>query len=281
MGSNLLVKSSKRNVITRNPIQNNNSSVSLFNPLKRDKADRPLLIYLPGMDGSGELLYTQIPDLAPHCNLRCLSIDSEDLSNWKQLTTATINCLQKELTKDNLKRVYLCGESFGGCLAMSVAINAPQLVAGTILINPASSFIQQPILSWGINLTRWMPSWIHSNSALGLLPFLAELSRIKQGDRRTLLNTMKVLSQEVVSWRLSMLRDFFVTASQCQQFQQPTLIIASGSDRLLPSVKEASRLVNFFPNSEIEILPQSGHACLLESEVKLAHILSKHQFLVT
>lgn len=266
-------------MITRNPIQNNNS-VSLFNPLKRDKADRPLLIYLPGMDGSGELLYTQIPDLAPHCNLRCLSIDSEDLSNWKQLTTATINCLQ-ELIQDNLTGVYLCGESFGGCLAMSVAINAPQLVAGTILINPASSFIQQPILSWGINLTRLMPSWIHSNSALGLLPFLAELSRIKKRDRRTLLNAMKVLSQEVVSWRLTMLRDFFVTASQCQQFQQPTLIIASGSDRLLPSVKEASRLVNFFPNSEIEILPQSGHACLLESEVNLAQILSKHQFLVS
>lgn len=258
----------------------NNSSVSLFNPLKSDKSDCPWLIYLPGMDGSGKLLHTQIPDLAPYCNLRCLSIDREDLSNWKQLATATINCLQAELTKDRLKRVYLCGESFGGCLAMSVAINAPQLVAGMVLINPASSFMQQPILSWGINLTRWMPSWIHSNSALGLLPFLAELSRIKKSDRRFLLNAMKMLSQEVVSWRLSMLRDFFVTASQCQQFQQPTLIIASGSDRLLPSVGEASRLVNLFPNSEIEILPKSGHACLLESEVNLAHILSKHQILV-
>lgn len=263
---------------TKNTISN--SPVSLFNPLKRDQEDRPLLIYLPGMDGSGELLHTQIPDLTPHCNLRCLSIDPEDLSNWKQLATATIDCLQKELTKDNLKRIYLCGESFGGCLAMSVAINAPQLVAGMILINPASSFMQQPILSWGINLTRWMPSWIHSNSALGLLPFLAELSRIKASDRRTLLNTMKVLSQEVVSWRLTMLRDFFVTASQCEQFQQPTLIIASGSDRLLPSVKEASRLIDFFPNSAMEILPKSGHACLLESEVNLAHILGKHQFLV-
>lgn len=270
-------------MITLNSTKNkiNNSSVSLFNPLKRDKADRPLLVYLPGMDGSGELLHTQIPDLAPHCNLRCLSLDRKDLSNWKQLAKATIDLLQKELIKDNLKRIYLCGESFGGCLAMSVAINAPQLVAGMILINPASSFMQQPILSWGINLTRWMPSWIHSNSALGLLPFLAELSRIKKSDRRALLNTMKILSQEVVSWRLSMLRDFFVTASQCQQFQQPTLIIASGSDRLLPSVKEASRLVELFPNSAIEILPKSGHACLLESEVNLAHILSKHQFLVT
>ena len=259
----------------------NNYPVSLFNPLKRDKRDRPWLVYLPGMDGSGKLLYTQIPDLAPHLNLRCLAIDREDLSNWKQLATATIDCLQKELAKDNLKRIYLCGESFGGCLAMSVAINAPQLVAGMVLINPASSFMQQPILSWGINLTRWMPSWIHGNSPLGLLPFLAELSRIKSSDRRTLLNAMKTLSQEVVSWRLSMLRDFSVTASQCKQFQQPTLIIASGSDRLLPSVKEASRLVRLFPNSAMEILPKSGHACLLESEVNLAHILSKHQFLVS
>ncbi|VEP11745.1 Alpha/beta hydrolase fold protein [Hyella patelloides LEGE 07179] len=258
----------------------NNSSVNLFNPQKSDNTHLPLLIYLPGMDGTGELFHNQIPKLAPHFNVRCLSIPSTDLSNWQQLTIATINSLKQELSDNYPEQVYLCGESFGGCLSISVAVAAPQLFAGMILINPASSFNQQPVLSWGINLTRWIPEWLHSNSALGLLPFLAELNRIEKSDRKVLLKAMKSLSQEVVSWRLSLLQEFLVTPFQGKQFEQPTLIVAGDRDRLLPSVEEASKLIDIFPNSKMEVLPDSGHACLLEKEINLADILVKHDFLV-
>ena len=263
-----------------NPVKTkvNNFSVKLSNPQQRDRYGRPWLVYLPGMDGTGELFHTQIKQLAPNFNLRCLSINPEDLSNWEQLTRATINCLVSELLQDNPDSIYLCGESFGGCLAMSVAVSAPRLVSGMTLINAASSFNDQPILGLGINLTRWMPEWMHQNSAVGLLPFLAELSRIPYGDRQALLQAMKSLSPEVVSWRLSLLRDFRLNQAQCSQFTKQTLIVAGGCDRLLPSRKEASKLLNLFPNSQIEILPDSGHACLLEKEINLADIFAKHQF---
>ena len=257
-----------------------NNSVKLFNPQKHDRENLPLLIYLPGMDGTGKLLSTQIEDLKPHFNLRCLSISPTDLSTWKQLTTFTIDCLQQELSVNKFSRIYLCGESFGGCLAMLVTTTAPQIFDGTILINAASSFNQQPILSLGINLIGSIPEWLHRNSAVNLLPFLAALNRIEQSDRLSLLNAMKYLPQNVVSWRLSLLRDFMITPSLCYRFKQPTLIIASACDRLLPSVKEAFKLQSLFPNSRVEILPNSGHACLLETDVSLASILSKHDFLI-
>ena len=266
-------------IFNLNQKQINNTPVKLFNPQPEDSSDLPLFIYFPGMDGTGELLSTQIGDLTPYFNLRCLSISINDVSNWEQLTDSTISCLQRELSDRTSNRVYLCGESFGGCLAMSVATTAPQLFKGMVLVNPASSFNQQPILSWGINLTRWIPEWLHRNSAVGLLPFLAALDRMENSDRKALLNAMKSLPQEVVSWRLSLLQEFFIPPSQCNQFEQPTLIIASNRDRLLPSVKEASKLVNLFPNSKREILPHSGHACLLETETNLTDILVKHDFL--
>ena len=255
-----------------------NSRVNFFNPLKKDNRDLPLLLYLPGMDGTGKLFYNQISDLKPYFNLRCLTIAPDDLSNWQQLTQATLETLDRELKRVDFKKVYLCGESFGGCLAMSVAIAAPQLFSGMILVNAASSFNEQPILSWGSNFISWMPEWIHSNSALGLLPFLAELNRMTRSNRRALLNAMKGLPQEVVSWRLSLLRDFTFSPPENKRFKQPTLFIASGCDRLLPSVREASRLMNWFPHSQLEILPDSGHACLLESETNLALILQNNRF---
>lgn len=258
---------------------NNELSIKLFNPQLGDSSRLPSLIYLPGMDGTGKLFHTQIPGLAPYFNLRCLSIPPTDVSNWQKLTEATIECLETELVNNDLKWVYLCGESFGGCLAMSVAIAKPELIGGLILINPASSFNQQPLLSWGITISTLIPEWLHRNSAVGLLPFLADLSRIAKKDRQALLQAMKSLPQQVVSWRLSMLRDFAIAPEQWKKFKPPILVIASGCDRLLPSIAEATNLVKIVPNGVMEILPNSGHACLLETTTNLANILAKHNFL--
>ncbi|MFM6099124.1 MAG: alpha/beta hydrolase, partial [Dolichospermum sp.] len=50
-------------------------------------------------------------------------------------------------------------------------------------------------------------------------------------------------------------------------------------DRLLPSVTEITRLANILPNSKTFILPNSGHACLLEEDVNLYQILKDNDFL--
>ncbi|MGB8699337.1 MAG: alpha/beta hydrolase [Thermosynechococcaceae cyanobacterium] len=63
------------------------------------------------------------------------------------------------------------------------------------------------------------------------------------------------------------------------RLSQPVLIIASGKDRLLPSIAEARQLVELLPNARLLILPQSGHACLLEEDVNLNQILKSQGFL--
>ncbi len=261
----------------------NNLPLKLFDPLaadseyqESDRQDLPLLVYFPGMDGSGLLFGNQATNLSPYFRLRCLIIPSEDLRDWQELTKAVIDCLVEDLSSLKQDRVYLCGESFGGCLAMSVALTIPELVQKLIVINSASSFNQQPILGLGINLIPLLPSWLHRNSALGVLPFLAELNRLSSAKRRALLTAMKSLPQEVVSWRLAMLRDFALDPQPCQQLATKVLFVAGQRDRLLPSVREAERLASVFPDATVEILPDSGHACLLETEINLAEILLKH-----
>ncbi len=56
--------------------------------------------------------------------------------------------------------------------------------------------------------------------------------------------------------------------------------MASETDRLLPSVTEADRLVCYLPNARKILLPDSGHACLLESEIRLEEILGSRGFLL-
>lgn len=246
---------------------------------KAIQASKPLFIYLPGMDGTGELLAIQTDKLAQSFDLRCLSIPSDDLSDWQNLANKTIDLIKQEISLSSPRPIYLCGESFGGSLALKITLAAPELVQKLILVNPASSFQQRPFLSLGINLIPWIPSYIHRTSAIGLLPFLAELSRMRKSERRALLQAMRSIPQEVVSWRLSLLNDFIVSEQELTSIKQPTLIVAGGADKLLPSTEEAQRLVEALPQGKITVLPRSGHACLLEAETDLGKILSENNFL--
>jgi pimeloyl-ACP methyl ester carboxylesterase len=254
-------------------------SIRLLTP-HDSNIDRPLFIYLPGMDGSGELLHLQIPYLQPTFDIRCLTLPSrDDFSNWFDLASQTIKAIQAELIDRSNRTVYLCGESFGGCLALQVVLQAPQLVDRLILINPASSFKKRPWMSWGTPFIRWFPESFYQLSAIGLLPYLTAWERVSREAQQMLLQAMQSVSPSAASWRLSLLRVFAASAAQLRQIHQPTLLIASQIDRLLPSVSEAHNLVRSLPKARTIVLPDSGHACLLEHQINLYRILQEARFL--
>lgn len=257
---------------------NSESSVTFIHPQKVNP-DAPLFAYLPGMDGTGELFQNQADKLATHFDLRCLAIRIDNYSNWQDLARDTVRLIKSELTNKTNQEVYLCGESFGGCLALKTALAESLLIKRLILVNPAYSSKQLPILGLGANITPWLPNWLHRYSAAGLLPFLAKLNRISDCDRHRLLESMKSLPPEVVSWRLSLLRDFQVADEELRSLNIHSLIIAGASDSLLPSVDEGKKLANILPNAQITVLPQSGHACLLETGVNLYQILEEKNFI--
>jgi len=246
---------------------------------ERVQPEYPLLVYLPGMDGTGQLLRSQTAGLETGFDVRSLAIPRKDLNTWDVLTKSVLDLIDAELEKIPERPVYLCGESFGGCLAMKVAIEAPHLFKRIILINPASSFHLRPWLSWVSQLTYLVPSELYDVGALGLLPFLASLPRISQSDRHDLLKTMRSVPPETVHWRLSLLREFNVDDEQLGRLTQPVLLIAGASDRLLPSVTEVKRIGNILPNNKIVVLPHCGHACLLEQDINLYDILKDNDFL--
>lgn len=246
---------------------------------RRIQPEYPLFVYLPGMDGTGQLLRSQTAGLETGFDVRCLAIPRQDLTSWDVLTNNVLDLIHTELEKSSQRVVYLCGESFGGCLAMKVAIQAPKLFKRLILINPASAFKLRPWLDCLSQLVELVPESLYDVGALGLLPFLASLQRISRNIRHELLKTMRYVPAETVVWRLSLLREFDVKEEQLRSLTQLTLLIAGGSDRLLPSVNEITRLANIIPNSQAVILPHSGHACLLEEDVNLYEILQFNNFL--
>ncbi|MGF1499983.1 MAG: alpha/beta fold hydrolase [Elainellaceae cyanobacterium] len=247
-------------------------------PLRPHRPDRPLFVFLPGMDGTGRLLTVQIADLAAYFDLRCLVIPPTDLTDWDGLADRVAVLIQAELQDNPNRAVYLCGESFGGCLALKVVRRSPQLISRLILVNPATSFNRRPWIVWGSQMTRLLAEPAYQLSCMGLLPFLANLERIAPDERHALLRAMKSVSQKSSIWRLSLLAEFELAPADLWSISQPTLLVAGARDRLLPSLPEINRLARHIPQSQTYVLPNSGHACLLESDVSLWRILQEARF---
>jgi pimeloyl-ACP methyl ester carboxylesterase len=251
----------------------------IFLTPKKLRRNAPLFVFLPGMDGTGQLLRAQTAGLEAGFDVRCLAIPPDDLNSWEALAQQVVDLIEQEIAGDEGRSVYLCGESFGGCLAMKVAVLTPHLFHRLILVNPASSFNRRPWITWGSSLSRYLPEVMYQLSSVTFLPLLASFGRIAPGDRQALIEAVRSVPQKTSIWRMSLLHQFQIPKSELQQLTQPVLLLASVDDRLFPSIPEAYRLKRTFQNAQVVVLPQSGHTCLLEAEVNLFEIMQAHGFL--
>ena len=236
-------------------------------------ASRPLFVFLPGMDGSGALLQPQVAGLSTGFDIRCLSIPPDDLSGWDELTEHVAALIHMEQQRHPGRRITVCGESFGGCLALRLITRFPKLCDQLILINPASSVQRQPWIGACSSLTQLLPTPIYQLSTFSLCNLLIASHRVSRPRRHQLLAAMQAVRPQSAAWRLSLLRQFRLEDLPLDRVHQPVLILASEADRLLPSQREAKRLARFLPNTTIVQLPDSGHACLLENQLNLSAIL--------
>lgn len=134
-------------------------------------------------------------------------------------------------------------------------------------------------MGWGTDLLPPLPYYLYYFSAFGLLPFLAAFDRIEIDLYQALLSAMQAVTQTSARWRLKLLKEFKPNWVKLSQLEQPTLIIASRADRLLPSLAEAENLKQAICHAQIVVLPNSGHVCLLERQIKLTNILRSHGFI--
>jgi pimeloyl-ACP methyl ester carboxylesterase len=139
---------------------------------------KPILLYLPGLDGVGISIASQINDLSEPFELWRMSIDqNDDRSTFTQLTTAVSSFVQDVAIKHD-REIILVGESFGGLLAPAVAMIVQNIakkqdvknpIIGMVMANPATSFDE----------TQWST----------LAPILASLRHVEQEEENSSLPT--------------------------------------------------------------------------------------------
>ena len=128
---------------------------SYFDPLQRwklsappsDLAVQPLLVYIPGLDGTNASPFAQFPRLAEQFRVRAQEVSAEPSAceaSFEALVEDVAAYLREHGSTEHGNVVM--GESMGGVVAAGVALQHPELVSGLILVNPATALSVMPDL---------------------------------------------------------------------------------------------------------------------------------------
>ena len=273
----------------------------------------PALVFLPGTDGTPHGLDNQVAGLAADGWDVLAATYEADGPTWAWPAAVAAVAAAIARLRAGGRPVLLVGESFGACLALRVVAEAagspgdgPTALA---LINPATAFPRAlggaPALLARTGLLGVVPDAAYGLAQRILLPLLLDRGRTGPGGEAAARLMMAMAGRggaspgnggagspparpaAAASHRLALMLDQGGLGEEdLRRIGVPTLLIASGGDALLPSVSEAARLEGLIPGASAPspagparprrarlVLPESGHAPLLEAGVDLAGLL--------
>jgi len=108
------------------------------------------LIYLPGIDGTGRLLHRQ-PRLFEQYDVRCISYPQDRPNTYAELVALGASQLEPD-------GGIVLSESFGGGVALQLALERPDLVKQLVLVNTFAYFPRRPLIQLLAGLGRLLPS---------------------------------------------------------------------------------------------------------------------------
>lgn len=281
---------------SREVIKSDGGPPRWFCPLECGQPVRgaPLLLFLPGIDGTGFGLILHHKSLGRVFEVWCLHIPITNRSLFKELVEFVEHSVKHEHSLSPTKPIYLVGDSFGCCLALAVASRNPIIDLVLILVNPASSFGRsqlQPLLPLLEALPRdlhvavpYLLSFFIGNPlkmamatvADGLPPqkTLDELSKRLTALLPRLSDLADIIPKESLIWKFELLKSAssYVT-SRLHAIKAEVLVLASGKDNLLPSKDEAERLWASLKNCRVRYFNESGHTLLFEDGINLLTII--------
>nr|XP_043614495.1 acyltransferase-like protein At3g26840, chloroplastic [Erigeron canadensis] len=254
----------------------------------------PLLLSLPGVDGNGLSLLLHHQRLGEIFDIWCLHIPITDRTPFTDLVKFVESTVRSENNRVPDRPIYLVGESLGACIALAVAARTTNIDIVLVLANPATSFGKsqlqplipilkilpdhiRPGLPYLMSLMTGVPSrMVVSTAAKGLT---AQQTITDLSETVTLLFTYlsdlgDVLNVETILWKLKLLESACAYSNSClHSVSAQTLILSSGNDQLLPSLKEGERLRQILPKCQIRSFSDCGHALFLEESFDLVTVI--------
>ncbi len=229
----------------------------------------PPLVYVPGMDGTGNLFYRQVPALARR--FRVATYQLRDDARDMHTLVADLILVLGQVAPDAAPAI-LVAESFGGALALSMTLQRPDLVRALVLLNTFPYFRPQHRLHLAMAAIRLMP-WGMMRIVRRVTAFRLHSRHTHRDDMRRFLELTAPTTQRGYLGRLGILTRYDVR-ERLREVRVPTLLLAADEDHLIPSVEQARLMAALIPRATTMVLRGHGHSCFLTRSLDLDPILA-------
>jgi pimeloyl-ACP methyl ester carboxylesterase len=220
------------------------------------------------MDGTGRLFYRQVPLLARSFRVATYRLRDEAAS--MDLLVADLAGVIASVAGPGRPAIVV-GESFGGAVALSLAVARPDLVVALVIINSFPRFLPQLRLHLAILALRALP-WQTMPMVRRLTAFRMHSKYTHQAELRRFMELTAGTTRHGYRNRLRILTQYDVR-ERLDQIRAPTLFLASERDHLVPSVEQARFMAARIPGSSLRVLSGHGHICLIAPNIDLEQIL--------
>lgn len=222
----------------------------------------PALVYVPGIDGSGELLLGTAEKLARRYRLvrlcyRTLGPVPPGGDSYEALARSVVRCLDER----GVDEALVLAESFGGAVAIRTALLAPERVRGLAIVNSFVRYDRPLSLSFARVLRRMTPNAPY-RLVRRLFGPLALMHPRRDAAAAAAFRRAELLDDDVGYVRRMRMIAEVDLRSRLGEVRCPVALFASDSDRVVRSVPAAQEMAAGLPDVTLEILPRGGHMVL-------------------
>jgi len=225
-------------------------------PLPVLGAGRPVA-YVPGIDGTGRMLFGSEERIAARFRLhrlRYVGTAAEGAALYARLADTALDALPRE-------PLVVLAESFGGAVALTMALRAPERVAALCLVNTFARYPARIRIRLGARLAPHAP--------VGLLRlgrrFLARRTFFSGRADEAAMAAFRAMEPGFVGGghpaRLAAIRDLDLLPD-LPRIGAPSDLYASTRDRIVPSVRTMSRIAEGLQGARLMRLEGAGHIVL-------------------
>ena len=281
--------------------------LSEFGLSQQDASDKPLLLVLPGLDGSSVTAWMQYPELGEAYDLRCLVLPANCRGSYEDWVNTAVEEVEKAALRAEASRllkkverpVFVLGESMGAGVALDVA--ARSRVAGAVLVSPATGWDRTALGGARERLIKLPDPVLALIIALSSYQLLdrgqldTTLRRIATGETSPLLEGDE---REAYAWRVvgELPQRLALPASACRHRMRewvgpsiaagqadalakqtaPLLIVAGTADLRVPAEEEARRIQKEAPPRclpRLHLVEGAGHAGATDDRLDLRKVM--------